>query len=238
MLANEMRNQVLLLVDKFFQHASPDYDDASISDILTEAQFRIVSLDEKSFEDSEVVRRNLEQFIKNASISDGTVSKSNSQVGIHPNGVFLDLPDDFFLAKEETAKTAISNEILVKPVKHDFYIKNINNPYKTPNILPGTEVFWRMDISRQTHEQPGQVATSKRTEIITEGTTIVDYRVRYLITPPDIIVDRITESNQRHCILNLAAQYKIVRTAAKILTGATEPEKYQITDKEEKENNF
>jgi len=234
-----MKYHFLLLYDKLFEFGAPAYDEIQISSILTDAQLRVATRNEQLFERSEKKRRNLEQFIKTGSISEGDVAVSASQVGAHVNGTYLDLPADFLLAVEESVEigTLGAEEIVrVKPVQYDFYLKNVNNPYKKPNLETGTEVVWRMDVSRQTHAVGTTSATPKRTEIITEGTDFIDYIVSYLITPPDILVDTITPANQVHSILDDTLHYEIVREAVKIASGATQPENYQITDKESKEN--
>lgn len=236
MTANEMSERTLILADKLYQYGSPGYDDYSMGKILTDAQLNVVSRAVPRFESSERLRANLEQYLRSASITGGTISQSSSQVGVHTNGTFYDMPTDYFLAVEESCDTASKTDILVRPVKHDFYIKNRNNPYKKPTTDDGVEVFWRMDFSRETHAVGVTPASAKREEIITDGTTITDYKVRYLITPPDIVVDTVTTTNQVHSILDNTLHPEIVREAVRILTGATEPEEYQISDKEEKEN--
>lgn len=236
MTSNEMKYHFLLLFDKLFELAAPAYDETQISAILTDAQMRVASRNGQLFERTEKKRRNLEQYIKSASVGEGTVTVSSNQIGVHENGVYFDLPDEFLVAIEESVEIGGEKEILVKPVTHDFYLKNYRNPYKKPNIEEGTEVIWRMDISRETHAEGTSSASAKRAEIITEGSAITDYVLRYLITPPAIVVDTITPTNQRHCILDDTLHYEIVREAVKIATGSVEPELYQISDKEEKEN--
>ncbi len=231
MTANEMKDQLLILIDKIFQLAAPAYDETAISKILTEAQHRVITKDIPRFESSERVRANLEEFIKEA-----TVSASSSQTGVHTNGTFYDMPTDFFLAVEERANTAAVTDIKVKPIKHDFYIINKSNPYKQPNIASTTEVYWRMDFSRETHAVGVSAATPKRVELITEGTAVTSYKIRYIVSPPDIVVDTITVSNQVHSILDENVHYEIVREAAKIIKGSTEPEGYEIASKEAQEN--
>lgn len=242
MTANEMKYNLLLFYDRMFEYAAPSYDDRQISAVLTKAQLRIFkrfympnrNKFGEGFEDNEKRRRDLEQFIQNASISDGGISTSISQVGAHPNGTFFDMPGDFLYAAEEALVTSTSNgeEITVLPIRHDYYRANIRNPYKRPY----SNLAWRMDYSRQTHGEGTTDGTPKRTEIITDGATITDYRVRYLTSPPDIVVDEVNPLNQVHCILDVVLHDEIVDEAVKIIRAATTPETYQIADKEQKEN--
>jgi len=176
----------------------------------------------------------LEQFIENASVGGGTITVSSDQTGVHPNGTFFDMPEDFLYAVEEALITTTSSgeEITVLPVRHDYYRANIRNPYKKPY----TNLAWRMDFSRATHSVGVTEPSSKRTEVITDGANITDYRVRYLISPPDIVCDEVTPANQIHCILDETLHDEIVDEAVKIAVAATTPETYQIADKESKDN--
>ena len=247
MTANELKEQVLLLFDKQFEWAAPAYDDRQLSKVLTNAQLIVVEdiysprKDGEDFEANELSRRRLEQLIKSTSLGAG-ITVSAIQTGIHPQGTFYDLPTDFFLAIEETAITAQQTaEAQVKPIGHDFYAQNVNNPYKKP----WKKVVWRMDISRVDHGEDGGDAftdrTPKRTELIVANKItypVTAYRMRYLATPPDIVCDEFIAANQRHSILDATLHPKIVREAVKIMTASVKPEEYQIAVNEQKENEF
>lgn len=155
------------------------------------------------------------------------LGKSAVQGGVHPNGVFLDMPSNFLYAVEEAAKIiGNTKESWIRPVKHDEYLANINNPYKKPY----KDLVWRMDISRsQIAEGTDILATSKRSELILDGISSLDYyRVRYLSTPPPIVVDEFGESNQRHCVLDETLHREIVDEAVLIAQAAAQKESYQI----------
>ena len=49
---------------------------------------------------------------------------------------------------------------------------------------------------------------------------------------------QLEQYNQRHCILDESLHDEIVDEAVKIAVAATTPEVYQISDKEQKENEF
>lgn len=247
MIANEMKYNFLVLYDKMFEYGGPAYDDKQISSIFNKAQNRVFrrnyraksNTQEEGFEATELNRRNLEQFIKSASITGGTVTISTNQTGVHPNGTFYDMPDDFLLAISEAGITGESSkEVTVKPVTHDEYNANVNNPYKKPY----KELIWRMDISREVQGSEGidwSSRTKKRTELIVGDKVtypLSDYRVRYLITPPDIVVDENIPANQVHCILDESLHDEIVDEAVKIAVGAVKPEEYQIAATEQKVN--
>lgn len=155
------------------------------------------------------------------------LGKSAAQGGVHPEGVFLDMPSDFLYAVEEAAKLSTNTkESWIKPVRHDEYLANINNPYKQPY----KDLVWRMDISRYQHAEGDSVnATSKRSELILpNGYTLDHYRVRYLSTPPAIVVDEFDESNQRHCILDETLHREIVDEAVVIAQAAVQKDAYQV----------
>lgn len=242
MTANEMKYTVLLKFDSMFEFAAPAYDDRQISYILSDAQNRIflnkyyspTNDIRRGFEADEKRRRELEQLIKSASVSGGEITESASQDGIHTNGIFYDMPDNFLFAVEESAKlTGASVEIPVKPITHDAYNANKNNPYKKPY----SGLVWRMDYSRQTDASGTETsATAKRIELIHDATGIADYRVRYLRLPPDIVVDETTPANQKHCVLDITMHNLIIDEAVKIMKAAVTPETYQIADKESIEN--
>jgi hypothetical protein len=242
MLANEMKYNFLLWYDKLFGMAAPAYDDRQVSAILTKAQLRVFkryympnrNRFGEGFESTQKRRTDLEQFIRNAN-----PALSANQIGVHPNGKFYDMPADFLYPVQESLITNLStpDEITVIPVRHDEYNANIKNVYKRPY----KNLAWRMDYSRADHGEDGGDAmtgrTAKRTEIITDAaSSILSYRVRYLINPPAIVCDEITPASQRHCILDETLHDEIVDEAVKIAKAATAPEEYQIADKEQKEN--
>ena len=192
-------------------------------------------------------RRDLEQLIKPAlydsadptgtGLPDGVdaITVSIQQGGTHPDGQFFDMPGGFLYAVEEAVKIeGEPREAWVRPVKHDEYLANINNPYKKPY----KDLVWRMDISRyQQAEGTSTSATAKRTELILpEAATVDQYRIRYLATPPEIVVDEFDPTNQRHCILDETLHREIVDEAVIIAQAATQEEKYQIGVNEQQRN--
>jgi len=242
--ASEMKYSLLLLFDDLFEYGAPAYDDSQIGNILTKAQLRVFrSKYDPGFESSEERRRELEQFIKPAhydssDIPGSSITISSSQVGVHDNGVFFDLPTSFLYAVEEAVITDTSDpiEVGVSPITHDENLPNVGNPYKTPTIEEGVEVFWRMDISRETQPIGITPGSAKRTEIITEGGTITDYRLRYISTPADIVVDSLVPANEVHCILDDTLHPEIIDEAYKIIEDSVRPERYQIAFNETKDS--
>ena len=253
MQANDMKFNFQLKYDSLFDFSAPAYDDRQISWLLTTAQNRIF-IDkyyapsdkvQKGFEGDEKRRRDLEQLIKQAKYpadagadASETITVSTAQLGVHPNGKFFDLPAGFLYAIEETAVTSeiATKEVPVKPVTHDQYIANINNPYKRPY----SNLVWRMDYSRQTVADGTTIASSaKRTELITNpslaANSISAYRVRYLQLPPAIVVNEFNPENQKHCVLDIILHDLIVDEAVKIAKASVKPNEYQIAAAEKNE---
>lgn len=248
--ANEMKFNFQLKFDSLFEFSAPAYDDRQISYLLTEAQFRVfikrynplANKYQKGFEADEQRRRDLEQLIKPA-LYDSTdpiptgveeITKSTEKGGTHPQGVFFDMPTDFLYAVEEGVKLdGETKEAWVRPVKHDEYLANINNPYKKPY----KDLVWRMDISRSQHATGTTDASPKRTEIIVPESGIVDtYRVRYLATPPEIVCDEFDPTNQIHCILDETLHREIVDEAVIIAQASVKPQEYQVGVSEQQRN--
>jgi len=225
MTANELAYTVQIKFDSLYEYAAPAYDDKQLSIILTDAQHEVVESLIPQFESNEFIRRKLEQLIKSGSIANSDISLSADQTAKHPNGFIYDLPDGFYIAVEEAATLTGGSETTVKPITHDYYNSNIKNPYKQPY----SDLIWRMDISRVTDAEGTAIeASAKRTELITDGTAITDYRVRYLRELPNIVVDNTDETNQKHCILDSSFHPLIVDEAVKIMKAAVTPETYQI----------
>lgn len=244
MQANEMKILFLIKYGKLYDFESPSYDDRQISQLLTDAQLRVVlhrydpdsNKYRKGAEFDEKRRQDLGQLIKPAYYAPSYTSESGGvkvitkpaiQNGVHPNGIFLEMPEDYLWPIEETARiNGKSKEIDVKPVTHDEYSINKDNPFGSPY----KDMIWRMDISRYTHALGIDTDNSKkRVELIlSDSDTLDSYRVRYITYPPDIVVDTATLANQRHCILDETMHNSIVDEAVSIAYAASQQQSYQI----------
>jgi len=223
MTAAELSYQFFLAYDKAFEGASPGYDDKQVSTWLTQGQYRVFHKYLPIFENSEMARRALEPLIKHTDIT-------SFATGVHPNGFYADLPVDFMYAVEEAVKgTALSVESTVVPITHDFYMKNIGNPYKQPKLEGKIDdTVWRMDIGSDT--------STKKTELITDGTTLANYRLEYLQQITDIVVDELIPANDVDPILDSTVHNEIITEAVKIAVAATKPDEYQIASAENNSN--
>ena len=188
MTAQEMQEEFLILYDKITSLGAGGYEPDEISRLLTKAQERFLfsRLHEKGnkyqegFEETEKRRKDFMELHRNV-----VPTPSTNQVGVTNNGIFYDLPTDFYLAiREQVVVTSNDNcvngnVIKVVPITHDEYNEDIQNPFAKPDVK---DYIWRMDFSSD--------AGSQRHELITDGTFTVDeYRLRYIKKPQPIIVD-------------------------------------------------
>lgn len=222
MTANEMADELEVLFNKVTNNDAPGYEDTELSTVLTKAQERFVFQTyagtnklREAFEETEKRRKDLNELISNSELTTG----SSNQTGALPNGTLYDMPTDFMYAVSEQVTISSSDEcingarIKVKPITHDLYAENIDNPFKQPS----EELVWRLDYSRVTAS-----TDPKRHELITDGSyTISKYHVRYLRQPPNIVVDRTTTANQVNCILNETTHRRIIDIAVELLLEIT-----------------
>lgn len=226
MTANEMAYNFEVSFDKITNFDSPGYEDSEISSLLNKAQERFffqtytgTNKLREGFEETEKRRKDLSELVKNAIIT----STSVSQTGTLPNGTLYDLPTDFIYAIKEEVVIASEDEcddgkrIKVKPITHDEYTINIDNPFKQPD----NTLVWRLDYSRTTDN-----TNPKRHELITDGSyTISAYHLRYLRRLPAIIVDLDTPANQVHCVLDEITHQRIVDLAVEIALELTQDQR-------------
>jgi hypothetical protein len=221
MTANNMADEWEIYFDKVTNFDSPGYEDTEISLLLTKAEERFFFQNytgsnklREGFEETEKRRKDLSELISNANV---TVS-STDQTGILPNGTFYDLPTNFLYSiKEEVTiasddACANGNRIKVKPITHDEYTVNLENPFKQPY----DELVWRLDYSRET------TITAKRHELITDGSyTVSAYHLRYLKRLPGITVNRTTTTNQVNSLLDESTHRRIIDMAVEIALEIT-----------------
>tara|TARA_R110002124_G_scaffold87870_2_gene225863 strand:- start:583 stop:1320 length:738 start_codon:yes stop_codon:yes gene_type:complete len=236
MTANEMADELELRLDRSFSYGSPGYEDYELSSVLNQALAHYVKTfySEKNnrkghgFEESEVRNQGLAELIKNSASS-----LSASQVGVLRNGAFYDLPQDFMYTILETVEVNIldcdnNNKLIdVEVTSHDEHNRVKGNKYRraSGNIIEPRVL--RIGFSRTTSTY-SSTGTVKRHELITDGSfNIVNYTMRYLTNPPEIIVDRSTTVNQRSCILDESTHNVIIDTARDIMLGIVKEQKAQ-----------
>ena len=228
MTNQEMRKWFLILYDRVTNFDAPAYTDTEVSEILTGAQEELVhhtynplgNKYKEGLEETEFSTADLQELVVNA-----TLTQSTDQTGVLNNGVFFDLPDNHYLSLSETV-TATGDctdgkIIMVKPITHDEYAINKDNPHKKPN----RDVFWRLAHS-----------SSKFELIAGDGITISTYNMRYLKKPTPIIIGENTVdgvTGPQDCQLKDTTHRRIVSYAVRKASGITEPELYQLRQAEQ-----
>lgn len=221
-----MADELEFLFDKIANNDSPGYEDTELSVILNKAQERFVYKNyggtnplKEGFEETEKRRKDLSELTANSEIT----TASTTQTGVLTNGTFFDLPANFLYAISEevtiTSTDACYNNkrIKVKPITHDQYVANVDNPFKKPY----EGLTWRMDYSRVTDN-----TNPKRHELITNGSyTIAKYHLRYLRRPPAIVVNRTTPASQVSCILDESTHRRIIDIAVELALENTQDQR-------------
>lgn len=238
MTANEMAQEFLILWDKITSSSAPGYTDQEISTILSKAEqvFFFEGFDYgKSFQETELRRKGFDDMIKY-----DTPSASASQTGVHPNGVFYDLPTDFQFALKEEVTTSSATEckdglrIKVKPITEDEYNLNIKNPFKKPFALDDDGLVWRMDFSKVSS------SGSVRIELITDGTfSVGTYHLRYLKKLDGIATTFNNDGSittQINSVLPETVHRQIIDKAIRIASGSINSQEYSTKLNEEKIN--
>lgn len=232
MTSQDMKREFLVLYDKVTNFSAPGYEDIEISLFLTKAQERVVlsiynplgNRTREGFEATEARRKELKELVKGVTIS----TPYSDQTQVLPNGKFYELPEDcLFVISEEVTVASSDNcqnskRVNVKPITHDEYNINKENPFKKPDFL---NFIWRLDYKDRLHE------------LITDGTfTVTDYHIRYIKRLKPIIVGTGTvdgETGPLDSELDQIIHKRIIDEAVKIATGITDPALYQIKSLEQ-----
>lgn len=231
----EMQELFLIEYDRVAGFDAPGYTDKEISEILSVAQEELIfhtynplgNKYREGLEEVELSTADLQELV-----SEETLTASTDQTGVLTNGKFFDLPTDHWLTLMEVVKVASDdcfngNEVKVKPVTHDEYTINKDNPFKKPAV---NEVTWRLAHS------------GEKFELITDGAYTIDqYTMRYLTKPQPIIVAAgITVDGvvgPLDCQLKDTTHRRIVKYAVRIAAGITDLQAYQIKTIEQNSGN-
>ena len=229
--AAEMQEEFLILYDKITNFDAPGYTDEEISRFLSRAQERLVltvynPLGNKyavGFEGNEKRRKDLSELVQNVVLNPAT-----TQTDSKSDGMFFELPTDFLYTVQEEVDITSTDPcynpgkgVEVKPITHDYYLKNKKNPYKKPY----GELVWRLDFSSN--------GTIKRHELITDAaTTVTKYIIRYIKKPVPICTSATVTiegvTGLSNCELHPITHRAIVDSAVAIASGVTNPENFQI----------
>ena len=233
MTIQEAKNLFLVLYDKVTNLAAPGYEDSEIEEFFNKALLQFVKHNynpkgnkyREGFEETEKRRKDLSELTRNVILSGGSANTS-SQSGALPNGELFDLPSEFlYTLMEEVVITSSdacydNKRVKVKPITHDEYTVNVENPWRKPDY----DTAWRLDFSR---DSTG--ANTLRHEIITDGTyTVSSYNLRYMKIP-----NAVSLANNVTFELHEATHAEIVDIAVRMAAGITDPQTYQIKQAEQ-----
>lgn len=189
---------------RFMSHETESFLNSSQETWVERQYSSIDGRRDKFFESNEKSRRELNELINNYSATAGQFSTGSS--ALHSNAVFVELPTDFLYTLKEECTISYTDcnddtatkSVKVKPVTHDEYLMDIDNPFKKP----GKEVIWRMDYQS---DETG----SKNHELIGDAlVTITNYSTRYIKRPQIIVL-----SSNIPCELDQSVHREIVRGA-------------------------
>lgn len=220
----DMKKEFLISYDKVANLSSPGFTDDEISVFLSQAQERIIKQRYSfhsnkygdSFEETEKRRRELQGLISPSVDSTGALKTtvSQSQLGkLSTDSVIYDLPEDHWLSVLEYVVTDddcnVTKEVI--PTTRDEYFSNRHNPFLKPN----KNKVWRIDSDK--------IGNIYRSELITDGSEILEYHVQYLKKPNDIIVG----DNPVPCELHDNIHREIVSEAVNIALENTQEPRFQ-----------
>jgi hypothetical protein len=173
------------------------------------------------FESDEKTRMELGSLIANHIVNTGSFDTTN--IALHPNALFVVLPNNYLYSLQEMSVVSYSdcnNDVVtgsakVVPIRHDEYESNIDNPYGKPY----RKLIWRMDY--------GSTGAKKHELIHGSGETISSYKLRYLRKPTSIDIN-----NGVDCELNNILHEEIVDRAILIALAMISELKNTQTKKE------
>lgn len=236
MNANAMAQELELRLNAVDAFNGFSYEDEEISNFLNIAQSLYIeqNLDEllnpkkTGFEETESRGQALSALIKSS-----TCTASTDQSGAFPYGVFYDLPEDFKLSISEEiyinklhCLTKTNIQATVEVISHDEYNRLKRNYYRTPYYNSFEAKVWRMYANRTTSQSEGE-GTAKRHQIITDSNfNVSEYKIRYIINTPDIVVDRSNLENMRNCVLDADLTHrKIVELAVALIDSSNKEQR-------------
>jgi hypothetical protein len=177
MTAQQFHDNFRFGMDKLDSLNYPNFLDVEIDLLLNQAQDRFVkqrysrnNVKRESFEETQKRTEDLKNITSNASLT----PLPNAPDNIDSNAVFVTLPTDHLFILQERAdivytdctNTAITETVEVKPIQHSEFSKLIKDPFRKPSK---TKVLRLME--------------NGRVELISDGSQIVNYRLRYLRQP-------------------------------------------------------
>lgn len=245
MTTAEFSHEFDIAYNSIASNSAPGIDVYEKSVYLTRAQLEIVNnyfnpkgnKYQTGFEQSSKRRVDLRELVKGevsvtaaAGNSDDRISEELSQMYRIKNDVFLIIQEK---AKVSSTDACINDTyIKVKPITHDEYNTQENNPFKKPD----QSVIWRLDYS--TISFGGQEAADDvRVVELLSPYTVTQYKYRYVKYPEPIILANLSSEYPNEsltidgvfiaqtCKLNESIHREILNRAVEMAVADYAPEK-------------
>lgn len=194
MTIEEFDREFDILYNNIMSNAAPSIDQYEKSVFLTKAQEDVVvALYNGTFEGSEQLTESLKTLIKSRSTSPDLIPQWKSELLSH-NSKLISFPEDVLFIvyesilpyKEGDKIDNLENpkEIEVNPVKHDYYSRIKNNPFKGASKRRAIRVTSKLSVSKKGESE---FKNMEVLEVIAPCDLFV-YKIRYIRKPQPIIL--------------------------------------------------
>lgn len=213
---DEFKREFDLVYNNLASNQAAGLTPYEISVYLTKAQYTLEDALYQEYEVSEEARRKLANLVVTKELP--KLTSLNSSDFVYPEyTVAFDLSevsDLRYIINEKlklssSADRCVRNKIIsVTPVSHDEVDRLINNPFRFNNSRA-----FRLDTSK---------SSAPYIEILAKDKNIAYYKIRYVKTPPPIILEDISPdsiegvSTASPCMMNEVLHRQIVEIAAKM----------------------
>ncbi len=221
MTANEMKYAAKVIFESIDSDDAPSFTDGEWGVILSFAQHSIVlDILKEGLSENEQSRVAIQALIKSGSNS---VVAPIDSTSVYDNAYTFTLDpnvNDVWIALDLGVDTDSINNIEIKPISFDFYRKNINNPFRKPDI---DDKFW------------GLYESGNNIIVITDGTPVTNLRFEYVdnLEKYPILPDPTAEVD---CILHSSIHKTIVSKAGALAhLYVQDPQGYQMQVTENKD---
>ena len=203
-----MHNEFKLLMDKAGGAGAPSFLASEIDTFLNAAIERFITKRafgnnprRTTFEEDQKRRDDLRNVIENYTTNSFKPNPGSAK----PNGIFVNLPEDYRHAINEECVLENRNRVSVKPITYDRYNKMIDDPF---NNLTSNSVY-RLDYSGNSFE-------------LISLDRINSYHLRYIKVPKEVSL-----SGGHNCLLADHTHREIVRMAVLEALENIESPRYQ-----------
>jgi hypothetical protein len=191
MTTEEFSDEFDVLYNNIKSQSSPGLDAYEKSLFLTLAQeelvekaYRGINITRESFEETEFLRRNLDDLIKQIElVTPVSIANSNK---ITEESVFFEIPNELLYITHEELKGNKTNcstpiKLSVYPIRQDEFDVHYDNPFRKPSTSPRNLNAWRLDYGNH---------INRIIEIVPPlDFTISNYKLRYVKTPVPIVLE-------------------------------------------------